>query len=217
MRKGAFSPICPVLSPPDASTPTPVSSRPRCFRQGYDAEAFSRLGGWTSWGVDLSETAIKEANAFVPLAFPSCPAPRLIVIHPFFACSWYSSLPAPSLTSGPVSYHTLDFFTFPLPSPTAFSVAFDHTFLCALPPTLRSSWAARYADLLPKPGSLLVTMVWPIFADGDERKGTGKGPPWEVDVGVYEGLLLEEQAGKWVKKWEGDGGDIGRLVVWERI
>ncbi|KAL7413338.1 S-adenosyl-L-methionine-dependent methyltransferase [Mrakia frigida] len=155
--------------------------------RGYDVEAFSRLGGWDSWGLDLSETAIEEAK------------------------SWYSSLPTPSTPIGPVSFHALDFFTFDLPS-GAFNLAFDNTFLCALPPSLRSAWGTRYAALLPSPGSLLITRAYPLMDAAEMAKGTG--PPWGLNMEIYQTLLPEES---WKKVWDGEGGEKGRLVVWERV
>ena len=90
--------------------------------------------------------------------------------------------------------------------------AFDNTFLCALPPTLRTKWAARYLDVLPTPGSLLVTLVFPIQPPA--VRAEGKGPPWAVTVEDYVELL---EGKGWKKVYEGEGGDKGRLCVWERV
>lgn len=48
-----------------------------------------------------------------------------------------------------------------------------------------------------------------------KRGGREVGPPWVVDMGLYEGLLAEG----WKKVWEGEleEGGNGRLVVWERV
>lgn len=145
-----------------------------------------------------------------------CPSPPSLMtlllslsLSPFL--SWYSSLPTPSTPIGPVSFHALDFFTFDLPS-GAFNLAFDNTFLCALPPSLRSAWGTRYAALLPSPGSLLITRAYPLMDAAEMAKGTG--PPWGLNMEIYQTLLPEES---WKKVWDGEGGEKGRLVVWERV
>ena len=42
-----------------------------------------------------------------------------------------------------------------------FQVIYDHTFLCALPPSLRSNWASRLNQLTRKNGHL-ITLMFPI-------------------------------------------------------
>lgn len=59
-------------------------------------------------------------------------------------------------TSNPpanVHFKTLDFFDFPLPADgKKFNLAYDYTFLCALPPSLRESWGKRYAEIIETDG-----------------------------------------------------------------
>jgi hypothetical protein len=124
--------------------------------------------------------------------------------------SWYSSRPnvSSSTSDTAVLFKPLDFFTFPLPSsPTGFTLAWDLTFFCALPPSLRKPWAERYTELLATPEALLVTLVLPI--DG-EREG---GPPFSVSLEAYEDVLGPLG---WERTWEGEGGEKGRLVVWRK-
>lgn len=55
-----------------------------------------------------------------------------------------------------------DFFTFTPPS-EGYTLAYDYTFFCALPPDLRERWGGRYAELV-KPGGVLVCLEFPIGA-----------------------------------------------------
>ncbi len=95
-------------------------------------------------------------------------------------------------------------------------------FLCALPPILRSDWAATYARLAG-PSATLITLQFPL--DGD-REG---GPPYSVSEKLYEELLGDS----WVKVWGRDvmedesrsSADVGqtspehtrqKIAVWKR-
>lgn len=60
-----------------------------------------------------------------------------------------------------VLFKTLDFFSFDIPE-GGFQVAYDYTFLCALPPSLREPWGRRYAELI---------------APGGEAEPFRQGPP----------------------------------------
>ncbi|KAI9269799.1 S-adenosyl-L-methionine-dependent methyltransferase [Sporodiniella umbellata] len=62
-----------------------------------------------------------------------------------------------------------DFFKFPN---QGYRLAYDYTFLCALPPVLRSDWALRYAELIEK-GGVLITLMYPL----EEKEG---GPPFSL-------------------------------------
>jgi hypothetical protein len=72
-----------------------------------------------------------------------------------------------------------DFFTHEPDQP--YDLAFDSTFLCAIPPRRREEWAARYAKLI-RPGGELVSNVFPI---GDFEGG----PPFALTVETVEKLL----------------------------
>jgi len=52
-----------------------------------------------------------------------------------------------------------DFFAFPLDN--SFSLAYDFTFFCAIPPTWRQKWGDRYAEVVRK-GGVLITLQYPI-------------------------------------------------------
>ena len=68
-----------------------------------------------------------------------------------------------------------DFFTAEL---GVFQIIFDYTFLCALPPDLRTRWAARMRELLA-PEGMLVTLIFPV----SDHAG---GPPYAVSPQLYQ-------------------------------
>ena len=55
----------------------------------------------------------------------------------------------------------MDFFK-DLPE-SAYSLCYDYTFFCAIPPTMRAAWAEAYAGGI-RSGGVLITMMWPIGA-----------------------------------------------------
>lgn len=69
-------------------------------------------------------------------------------------------------------------------APASFALAYDYTFLCAIPIELRKPWAARYAEIV-HPGGVLVALMFPL--DGD-RVG---GPPYSLSPQLYDELLGE--------------------------
>ena len=51
-----------------------------------------------------------------------------------------------------VFFKALDFFNFELPQDgEKFTIGYDYTFFCALPPKMREDWGKRYAEII-KPG-----------------------------------------------------------------
>ncbi|EJT97597.1 S-adenosyl-L-methionine-dependent methyltransferase [Dacryopinax primogenitus] len=169
--------------------PVPKEGRalvPGCGR-GFDAVFIARLGLET-WGIDLSTRAVERAEAFLN-----------------------SQLDAPPN----VHFQTADFLTFPIPQ-DGFTLAYDYTFFCAIPPPLRNPWGKRMTELV-HPGGYLVAVAWPL--DG-EREG---GPPYSVSVDAYEEALGVGR-GLWTKvvdrpsELSADGVHKGRerVVVWKR-
>ncbi|KAI8818705.1 TPMT family [Fimicolochytrium jonesii] len=75
-----------------------------------------------------------------------------------------------------------DFFVHPFG--TKFDVVYDHTFLCALQPTLRKDWGKRMAEIIA-PGGHLITYMYPL----SDHEG---GPPFALSVEVYDSLLSTE-------------------------
>ncbi|ORY52814.1 S-adenosyl-L-methionine-dependent methyltransferase [Leucosporidium creatinivorum] len=86
----------------------------------------------------------------------------------------------PNAPSG-VTFEQADFFASPLPT-SLYSLAYDYTFFCALPPSMREAWAGRYAELVKK-GGVLICLEFPI--DGDRPLG----PPYSVSSEAYEQVL----------------------------
>lgn len=72
--------------------------------------------------------------------------------------SFYLPFPSQHIAKTPnppsnVYFKALDFFNFPLPDDgKKFVLAYDFTFLCALPPSLRQAWGKRYAEIIEKDG-----------------------------------------------------------------
>ncbi|GAA5990626.1 hypothetical protein JCM5350_001332 [Sporobolomyces pararoseus] len=122
--------------------------------RGYDAIYFASKG-IDSIGMDLSPTAVEAAKAHLS-----------------------------SLSGAPsnVEFQAADFFEFPVEKEHPFSLAYDFTFFCAIPPAWRQKWGNRYAELI-RPGGVLITLEYPI--DGD-REG---GPPFSVSEEAYEQVL----------------------------
>ncbi|KAI8371427.1 S-adenosyl-L-methionine-dependent methyltransferase [Radiomyces spectabilis] len=64
-----------------------------------------------------------------------------------------------------------DFYNFEIPA-GGYDLAYDYTFLCAMPPRLRPDWAARYPQLIKK-GGVLIALMFPL----EEKEG---GPPFSL-------------------------------------
>ncbi len=109
-----------------------------------------------------------------------------------------------------------DFFTFD-PGPERFSLIFDYTFLCALPPSRRAEWAERVDELLAPAGELL-TLIYPVLPGVmPSVSEPGEGPPYPMHpehvrdllAGRFEPFVLEplahshpERQGKeWLGRW----------------
>ncbi len=122
---------------------------------GFDVLYFaSKLPGTagTATGLDLSEMAVASATA-----------------------------KAQSLgLEGRARFRTADFFTLDDPDGT-YDLVYDHTFLCAIEPTLRPAWAAQIARLT-RAGGHFITYMYPI---GDHITG----PPYAVHPEHYDALL----------------------------
>ncbi|CAD6582590.1 MAG: hypothetical protein CYPHOPRED_002074 [Cyphobasidiales sp. Tagirdzhanova-0007] len=158
---------------------------PGCGR-GYDAAYFASLGHET-WGVDISPIAIDAAKIFV-------------------AC-----MPNPPSN---VFFKALDFFNFELPQDgEKFTIGYDYTFFCALPPKMREDWGKRYAEII-KPGGIIITLIWPIAGD---RPG---GPPYSLSPELYEPVLSESFDRVYLEKPTrlGSEGRPGAemMAIWKR-
>lgn len=100
------------------------------------------------------------------------------------------------------------------------NLAYDYTFLCAIPPSLRSSWAETYTRLLAKDG-ILIALVFPIHGD---RPG---GPPFSISPDLVRELFGAQRNADGGAAWkelaelkpkgEGTQPDVQRVMVWRRV
>jgi SAM-dependent methyltransferase len=117
---------------------------------GYDVEYFARLGFGEARGVDIAPEATKAAQA------------------------WADSLsPRPEHYSR-IHLETVDYLALAdtrIDIESQYDVAYDYTFFCALPPSLRPKWAKAHANNLKAVEGMLITVCFPMQGD---RPG---GPP----------------------------------------
>ncbi|KAI9470673.1 MAG: S-adenosyl-L-methionine-dependent methyltransferase [Benjaminiella poitrasii] len=64
-----------------------------------------------------------------------------------------------------------NFYEFDAPK-EGYNLAYDYTFLCAMEPYMRPTWAKRYSEIIAKDG-ILITLMFPL----DEHEG---GPPFAL-------------------------------------
>lgn len=114
--------------------------------------------------MELSETAAAAARQYLA-SEEGAPSHRVVGRdgHPLYVAS---------VTVG-------DFFA--CEAAGAYSLVFDSTFLCAIPPAWRDRWAAQMAKLI-KPGGQIVLNVFPI---GDHEGG----PPYALTPEIVDALL----------------------------
>ncbi|KAJ3031377.1 UNVERIFIED_CONTAM: hypothetical protein HDU68_004456 [Siphonaria sp. JEL0065] len=120
--------------------------------RGYDVIAFAAKQGVKVVGLDISATGVAEAQ---------------------------KELTKANLVEDRAQVLVADFFEYKAPP---YSVVFDHTFLCAIDPSLRQAWASKMAELVAEGGHLICYM-FPI------RELDDAGPPYALSVELYESLL----------------------------
>ncbi|SJX60042.1 uncharacterized protein SRS1_06413 [Sporisorium reilianum f. sp. reilianum] len=195
-RGGNLVPVSQVIPKGDG-----VAVVPGCGR-GYDARVFAERG-MTSYGVDISSTAVGAAN------------------------KWLNGQNLHPDLDAKINFAEADFFTLgtsksvvtALSKPGQATLAYDYTFLCAIPPSLRSSWAETYTRLLAKDG-ILIALVFPIHGD---RPG---GPPFSISPQLVRELLGPRKntdgSAAWKElaelkpKGKETRPDIERVMVWRR-
>ncbi|GAA5853560.1 hypothetical protein JCM3766R1_003129 [Sporobolomyces carnicolor] len=169
--------------------------------RGYDAIYFA-LQGIDSVGIDLSPTAVRAANDHLESLGANAPKN--------------------------VEFRAADFFDFSLDQDDSirrddddedrdgegrlFSLAYDFTFFCAIPPASRRMWGERYAALIRR-GGVLITLEYPI--DGD-RQG---GPPFSVSPEAYDQVLspnFDKMYDQVPTKQTAGHEGRERIVVWKR-
>eukprot|EP00401_Gymnodinium_catenatum_P078908 CAMPEP_0117470680 /NCGR_PEP_ID=MMETSP0784-20121206/7340_1 /TAXON_ID=39447 /ORGANISM="" /LENGTH=319 /DNA_ID=CAMNT_0005264775 /DNA_START=53 /DNA_END=1012 /DNA_ORIENTATION=+ len=78
-----------------------------------------------------------------------------------------------------------------------FDLAYDCTFLCALPPHMREAWAEQYSHVIPRGGELL-TLIWPLPKHGQDQdpaygRSVSSGPPYVISFDLVKRLLEGRQ------------------------
>lgn len=142
---------------------------PGCGR-GYDVLLLSSLG-YDTYGLDVSKTAVEAARKLQAETDGS---------------EMYAAQ-SPDVGRGEAKFLLNDFFKDDFLSDTdggRFDLIFDYTFLCALPPEMRSKWARRMSDLLAPTGHL-ICLEWPLGKDPKDG-----GPPHGLSSQLYEQLFL---------------------------
>jgi len=142
------------------------------------------LHGMDAYGLEVSQTAVSAANTYAEaqLAHPS-------------AANFSGSAPRPPkapINRGKVKFVEGDFFMSDWmidcldegEISEGFDLIYDYTFLCAIPPSLRSNWARRMKELL-SPTGILICLEFPLWKELD-----AVGPPYGLN-GVYWNLLAE--------------------------
>ncbi|KAJ3537533.1 hypothetical protein NM208_g6271 [Fusarium decemcellulare] len=165
---------------------------PGCGK-GYDVVMLA-LHGFDVYGLEVSQTGGQAAEdyAATELAGPS-------------GYNFGSPDTRPNEGVGNVKIVVGDFFTRDWETEcggTGFDLVYDYTFLCALLPDMRQSWARRMQDLLA-PRALLVCLEFPMYKALD-----APGPPWGLN-GVYWNLLSEGGNGIINEKVEETGSGKG--------
>lgn len=95
---------------------------------------------------------------------------------------------AAGLSKHQAEAHHADFFAYTAETP--FSLIWDYTFLCAIPPHLRQAWAQQMAQLVAPTGEV-ITLIYPIRPEDDA------GPPFAMSPQLVRELLspfFEEKA-----------------------
>lgn len=150
--------------------------------RGYDVLLLASLG-YDCYGLDASQTAV---NAALKVKTDSKNDER------------YAPHDS-TIGAGTSTFLARDFFKDEFLAETnggQFDVIFDYTFLCALPPVMRPSWAKRLSELLAPTGHL-ICLEWPLGKAPKEG-----GPPHGLTSDLY--VQLFKNPGQEVK-YDADG------------
>ncbi len=127
-----------------------------------------------------------------------------------------------------INFVEADFFTLgtdksaakALTKPAQAVLAYDYTFLCAIPPSLRTAWAETYTRLLAK-DAILISLVYPIQGD---RPG---GPPFSLSPDLVRELLGSQTNAQGSPAWQElaelkpkgpeTRPDVERIMIWRRV
>ncbi|TGZ78376.1 S-adenosyl-L-methionine-dependent methyltransferase [Ascodesmis nigricans] len=135
---------------------------PGCGR-GYDVHLFATYG-LEAEGLEIAPDAVRMAREWIETELKKRELPE----------------------GGKAVMKEGDFYKRDWEREGGYDYVFDYTFLCAMPPTLRPSWAVRMSEIV-KPGGHLICLEFPLFKD----PATG-GPPFGLNEGVYVELLGEK-------------------------
>ncbi|KDR76471.1 hypothetical protein GALMADRAFT_66885 [Galerina marginata CBS 339.88] len=127
---------------------------------GYDIQYLSLALGLHTLGLDIADTAIKRANELIEKAKSTHPNLDARVINQ-------------------------DFFAFNPPEGQRFDLIYDHTFFCAIPPSMRKDWGSQMSNLV-KPGGYLITIVYPMLPYVET------GPPYYIRPEHFEEILSSD-------------------------
>ncbi|KAK9367939.1 S-adenosyl-L-methionine-dependent methyltransferase [Lipomyces kononenkoae] len=147
---------------------------PGCGK-GYDVVMLA-LHGFDAYGLDISATGVSIAEEYASNEMIHAqtynfgenegsaqnPGKTYFIEADFFKRDWESKV-----------FRSQD---------DKFDLIYDYTFLCALPPALRTRWAERMSELLGS-GGQLVCLEFPLYKDP-----ALPGPPWGLK-GVHWDLL----------------------------
>ena len=145
---------------------------------GYDVLLFASLG-FDSYGLDTSQTAVRAAERVAQEQRKEQRYPvrnvqngrgeARFIVTDFFQDDFLDQT-HPSEDSG---------------GERTFDLIYDHTFLCALDPSLRPRWAKRMSQLLA-PGGRLICAEYPLG-----KPPASGGPPHGLTRALYEQLFAK--------------------------
>ncbi|KAI0786354.1 S-adenosyl-L-methionine-dependent methyltransferase [Abortiporus biennis] len=172
--------------------PLPTTGRalvPGCGR-GYDPIFIASSLGLHTLALDISQTAVDAAATL------------------------FDQLKETLAPNVDLAFETRDFFTFALSQEEPeFDLVYDYTFFVAIPPARRVEWGNQMTSLT-KPGSYLITLVFPIVPPHD------LGPPFFVRPEHYSEVLSADHWEVVLKEIPVRSSEThkGReeLIVWKR-
>ncbi|KAJ4336713.1 hypothetical protein N0V95_008551 [Ascochyta clinopodiicola] len=173
---------------------------------GYDVALFSAYG-YDAYGLEVSSHAAKAAEQYLANAGPGSleneysdkdagqgKGQAVCLVGDFFDDAWLKEAGVEGQGGFDVIYDNTVCSSFNLGAWIRGCILTEQ-FLCALPPSLRPSWAKRISSLLSKNGSL-ICLEFPTH-----KPASSGGPPWSLPPTVHAELL--KQPGKEISYDEG--------------
>ncbi|KAF5318782.1 hypothetical protein D9619_010945 [Psilocybe cf. subviscida] len=154
---------------------------------GYDMPYISSQLGFEAIGLDVAETAIKNANESIRKAKEN---------HPNISAS----------------IETMDFFKYDPPADKLFDLIYDHTFFVAIPPYMRGDWGRQMGKLV-KPGGVLITVAFPLRPFDETGPPYYVLPEhYDAPLGEHFDKVVDKVPDKSSASHEGKE----RLLIWKR-